>query len=161
MKNIFPCLLISFTLSFCTSNQGSSVPLFNGLMFQLHDGEEVVSLDPEKKEIFSSYFDKKSIQIPLFKCIKSDSTLIFIGIPLNTSIKELAAHPLTHTFDQIDSNSDSTTYLYSVYNSENEQLAIYARNFDGNLLYVLATSNIGEGSEPLFSMEALANRFNQ
>ena len=128
----------------CTSKQDSSVHLFNNISFKLNDNEEVVKIDSKKKEIFNSYFDKKAVQIPLFRCIKSDSYLIFVGIPYNTSIKELSDYNLIHTLKQTYFESDSANYFYKTYCDKKDQITIYTRNFSNNLVYVLTVSNSGK-----------------
>ncbi len=147
------------TLVCCTSKQDSSVLLFNNIAFKLNKGEEVVKIDSKKREIFNSYFDKKSVQIPLFRCIKSDSYLIFVGIPFNTSVKELTNCSLTHTLNQTFFKGDSTSYFYKKYSNEKEEIAIYTRDFSNNLVYVLTVSNASKLSDSLFNIKSLSNRF--
>lgn len=159
MKNLILYVSISLTLVCCTSKQDQSVFLFNDISFKLNEGEEVVDIDSKKKEIFNSYFDKRSVQIPLFRCIKSDGYLIFVGIPFNTSIKELADYSLSHTLNQTFYESDSTNYFYKTYSAEKEQITIYTRNFSNNLVYVLSVSDSATLSDSLFNMKALSNRF--
>ena len=149
------------TLVCCTYKQAPSVLLFNKISFKLNDGEEVVKIDSKKKEIFNSYFDKKSVQIPLFRCIKSDSYLIFVGIPFNTSVKEFTDYSLTHTLNQTFFEGDSTNYFYKTYSNEKEQITIYTRNFMNNLVYVLTVSNSAKLSDSLFNIKELSNRFKE
>lgn len=159
MRNLILYVSISLTLVCCTSKQDQSVFLFNDISFKLNEGEEVVDIDSKKKEIFNSYFDKKSVQIPLFRCIKSDRYLIFVGIPFNTSIKELADYSFTHTSNQTFFKGDSTNYFYKTYSGEKEQITTYSRNFSNNLVYVLTVSDSATLSDSLFNMKALSNRF--
>jgi len=159
MKNVILYLSISMTLVCCTSKQDPSVLLFNKISFKLNDGEEVIKIDSKKKEIFNSYFDKKSVQIPLFRCIKSDSYLIFVGIPFNTSIKELTDYSLIRTLNQTFFEGDSTNYFYKTYSNEKEQITIYTRNFSNNLVYILTVSNSAKLSDSLFNIKKLSNRF--
>jgi hypothetical protein len=161
MKNIILYLLISITLVCCTSKQDQSVLLFNKISFKLIDGEEVVKIDYKKKEIFNSYFDKNSVQIPLFRCIKSDSYLIYVGIPFNTSVKELNDYSLTQTLNQTFFEGDSTSYIYKTYSNEKEQITTYTRNFSNNLVYVLTVTNSAALSDSLFNIIELSNRFKQ
>lgn len=159
MKNIIFCLFISTVFACCSSKQDRSVLLFNKITFKLTDGEEVVKIDFNKREIFNSYFDKSSVQIPLFRCIKSDSYLIFIGIPFNTSFKELTDYSLTQTLNQTFFEGDSTSYIYKTYSNEKAQITTYTRNFSNNLVYVLAVTNSAALSDSLFNVKELANRF--
>ena len=149
------------TLVCCTSKQDQSVLLFNKISFKLNNAEEVVKIDTKKKEIFNSYFDKNDVQIPLFRCIKSDKYLIFIGIPFNTSLKELINYSLTQSLNQTFFEGDSISCFYKTYSNEKEQITTYARNFSNNLVYVLTVTNSTELSDSLFSTKELSNRFNQ
>lgn len=161
MKNLILYLLISITLLCCTSKKDESVLLFNKISFKLNNVEEVVKIDTKKKEIFNSYFDKNDVQIPLFRCIKSDKYLIFIGIPFNTTLKELTDYSLSQSLNQTFFEGDSTSYFYKTYSNEEEQITTYARNFSNNMVYVLTVTNSTELSDSLFSTKELSNRFMQ
>lgn len=161
MKNLILYLSICITIASCSFKQDSNVLLFNNISFELHEGEKVVKIDPKKKEIFDSYFNNKSIQIPLFKCIKSDNYIIFIGIPFNTSVKELTNYRLKNTLHETFFESDSITYYYKTYKNQEEQVTIYTRNFSDNLVYVLAISDSAKISDTLFNLETLPKRFNR
>lgn len=150
---------MSTTLLCCTSKQDESVLLFNTISFKLNNGEEVVEIDTKKKEIFNSYFDKNDVQIPLFRCIKSDSYLIFVGIPYNTSIKELTDYNLIYTLNQTYFEGDSANYFYKTYSNEKDQITIYTRNFSNNLVYVLTVTNSAALSDSLFNIKELSSRF--
>lgn len=145
----------------CTSKHDNNVFLFNDISFKLIDGEEVVTIDSIMKETFISFFDDKTVQVPLFRCIKADSYLIFIGIPFNTSVKELAHLNLSQSLQQTFFESDSINYFYKAFHSEFEFITVYTKSFDNNLVYVLTTSNIALLSDSLFNMEAISNRFNE
>lgn len=145
------------TIVCCTSHQDRSVFLFNNIAFKLNDGEELVKIDFKKKEIFNSHYDKKSNQIPLFKCIKADNYLIFIGIPFNTSLKELSIGSLSQTLNLLE--GDSVNYVYKKYISKKESITVYTQDFSDNIVYVLTVSNSVELSDSLFNMETLSNRF--
>jgi hypothetical protein len=85
--------------------------------------------------------------------------LIFVGIPYNTSIKELSDYNLIHTLNQTYFESDSANYFYKTYCDKKDQITIYIRNFSNNLVYVLTVSNSGKLSDSLFNLKELSNRF--
>jgi len=161
MKNVLLILIMSTVLICCTSKKDESVLLFNKISFKLNNAEEVVKIDTKKIEIFKSYFDKNDVQIPLFRCIKSDRYLIFIGIPFNTTLKELTDYSLSQALNQTFFEGDSTSYFYKTYSNEKEQITTYARNFSNNLVYVLTVANSAELSDSLFNTKELSNRFKQ
>jgi hypothetical protein len=88
----------------------------------------------------------------------SKSYLIFIGIPFNTSVKELTNYSLTHTLNQTFFEGDSTNYFYKKYSKDKGQITTYTRNFSNNLVYILTVSNSAELSDSLFSINELSNR---
>lgn len=161
MKNVLLYLLISLSLVCCTSQQNQRVILFNNVSFNLIDGEEVVKIDPYKNDIFNAYFNLESIQIPLFRCIKSDSYFIYVGIPFNTTVKELTECSLTQTFNLTSFEGDSTNYLYKTYSNEKEHFTTYAESFSNNLVYVLTITNSADLSDSLFNSKEISNRFKQ
>jgi len=160
MKNIILYSFFITTLVRCINQQDEKLLLFNRISFEITNGEEVVKIDSKKKEIFNSYFDKNSVQIPLFRCIKSDDYLIFIGIPFNTSVKELTHYRLTQTLNQTFFEGDSISRFYKKYSNEKEQITTYVRNFSNNLVYILTVSNSSEISDSLFGLEEISKRFN-
>jgi hypothetical protein len=161
MKKLALYIIIGITLVSCTSKQDQSILLFNKILFKLTKGEEVVKIDLNKKQIFNSYFDKNAIQIPLFRCVKSDNYLIFIGIPFNTSVKELTGYNLKQTLNQTFFEGDSTSYIYKTYSNEKEHITAYTRNFSDNLVYVLTVTNSAALADSLFNIKALSNRFKE
>lgn len=135
------------------------MPLFNSISFKLNEGEKVVLIDANKKNIFNAYFNDSSIKIPLYKCIKSDSLLIFIGIPYNTSIKKLAADSLSRELILTNFTSDSINYLYKDFRIENSHVSVLTKNINRNLVYILATSKSKKTIKSLLNYKALSNRF--
>jgi len=160
MKYVTLYLTTITTLVCCNNKKEQSILLFNEISFKLNAGEEVSKIDLKNREIFTSYFDKKSIQIPLFRYIKSDKYAIFIGIPFNTSITELSNSTLSRTLNQTFFEGDSTNYFIKNYNNEKEQITIYTRNFSNNLVYILTVSNSAELSDSLFNSKQFSKRFN-
>lgn len=102
---------------------------------------------------------QNTIQIPLYRCIESDSLLIFIGIPFNTSIKELGDIQLAENTVKTYFEGDSTTYLLSTYDNDTTHIAIHTQNFSNNLIYLLAVSKIAEFPDFLSKAKSLSARF--
>jgi len=143
----------------CKSKHENSQLLFNNIFFKLNKTENVVPIDVNKSNMFNSYFDKKSVQIPLFKCIRSKDYLIFLGIPYNTSVKELAEQNLSNNLNQSLFEGDSVNYFYKRYINKNEQITTYARSFKDNIVYMLTISDSAKLTDSLFNARALSNRF--
>lgn len=161
MKKTILHLLICLTTVSCAPEKDTEISLFNNVSFKLSENETITKIDTEKKKEFRSFFEKKAIQIPLFRCIKGDNYLIFIGIPFNTSVKELTEYGMNKELKNITSKSDSTQYTYQSYSTKNTIVSTYAQNFDDNIVYILTASNSPKLSDSLFNIEMLSSRFNQ
>jgi hypothetical protein len=159
MRFLILYLLVCLTITSCSSKQEPGIYLFNEVSFNLNQGEEIATIDPTKKAIFNSYFNNKAIQIPLYRCIKSDNYLIFIGIPFNTSIKKLSDYNFTTTSKQTFFESDKTNYFFKKFAGEKEQATIYTRNFSKNLVFILTISDSSKLSDSLFNINVLSSRF--
>jgi hypothetical protein len=161
MKKTFFCCITAVIIFGCRPKQGPSIYLFNDTSFKLADGEKIIEIDSTKKESFRSFFDHKFVQIPLFRCIKSESYLIFLGIPYNTSLKKLADGGLKEEYIVKFFESDSVNYFYRRYEkADSGNIIVYTKNFDNNLVFVLVTSRTKTLSDSLFNKIALSNRFN-
>lgn len=161
MKKIILFLFIVFTLLYCTSTDKSEVIFFNNITFELIDGEEIISIDSREKENYHSYFNNTSIQVPLFRCIKSDNYVIYLGIPINTSIKKFADFKLEHTNNSLFFESDTNSYFYISHQNDHNYISEYSRVVDDNMIYVLTVSNSLELHDSLFNMQTLSKRLNR
>lgn len=160
MKNFIFYFSLTIVLLSCEKNQNKSIPLFNEIKFQLNEGENLLKIDSKKVKVFNSFFDSSDLKIPLCKCVKSNNSYIYIGIPFNTTLRELANDSIYHNLNQTFYESDSINYFYKKLSNEKEKINIYSTNIKNNLIYVLTISNSEENSDSLFNLKALANRFN-
>lgn len=145
----------------CTSETEQKVVLFNGATFELKEGEEIVEIDTDKKEVYNHYAQKEYIQIPVYKCVTHEKYSIFLGIPINTSIKKIIEYNSLHRRDITLLESDSINYFYATYENENNYVVEYAKTSENNLFYILVVSDIVERSGASFNKNALSKRFNK
>lgn len=158
MKKI---LLIIFVFSFmaCTSNkEKKEVFIFNKISFKLIENEKVVNTKHKIIEDYKSYFVDNSIQIPLLKCIKSEGYTIYIGIPYNTSIDKLTQMQILGV-KPIKSETDTLTYLFNEKKKGSSYITELSKDFDNNLIYVLAVTNSKTISDSIFNKTNLLDRF--
>lgn len=87
--------------------------------------------------------------------------MIFVGFPLNTTVKELSNQKLTTKLNQTFFEGDSSNYFYKTYSNNKEHITIYTRNFSDNLVYLLTVTNSSVISDSLFNLKELSNRFKQ
>ncbi len=162
MKKVIALLCSTMILCACTSKKESEITLFNDITFKLIEGERSVNINAKAKENFHFYTSEHtSIQMPLFKNIESEYYTIYIGIPINTSIKQLAALKSSHIDNPLSFNTDEASYLYISHYNRNKYISEYCKKIDNNTIYVLTVSHTPETSDTLFNMEALSKRFNQ
>jgi len=150
--------MLSLNMAACTSGPNQDLMLFNNLKFKMHEEEQAVEIDNDTREQFAAYFDDLSVQIPLYRCITGRNYTVFIGIPLNAAISELARQNLADIFNPTVFAGDSVTFLYKKYRGENEVVSIYSKNFDRNRIFILASTNSAELSDSLFNIKALSDR---
>lgn len=143
----------------CNSQHEQHVNLFNRISFKLIDGEKVLKIDERLEQKFKSFFNNSTVQIPLFRCVQNDNYIIYIGIPYNTSLRELANRSLEQTSSKAFFEGDTINEIYKSYIKEEDFLTSYIRNFDNNLVYVLAVAHSEQLSDTLFNREEFSNRF--
>lgn len=159
MKNAILCLVVIMVHVGCNNQHDQQVTLFNKISFKLIDGEKVVKIDDRIEQNFNSFFGSSTVQIPLFRCVQNDDYIIYIGIPYNTTLKELALRGIEQSSSKTFFEGDSTTEIYMSYTFKKDFLTSYTRNFDNNLVYVLAVAHSEQLSDTLFNREELSNRF--
>lgn len=158
MKKIFLLLIIVSTFLSCNSKSESEVELFNGLSFKLIDGEQIKNIDSETKENYQSFINNPSVQIPLFKCVESKDYKIYLGLPINSTIKKLVDFKMENIKNPSFFESDTITYMYVNHENEMKYIAEYFKIIDNNTIYILTVSNSQELSDSLFSLDGLSSR---
>ena len=153
---ILTFLLLSIVSCELESDKG--VYLFNDISFQVHENELVEASDREIIPEYDKYLFTSDLQIPLFKCIKGDQYSIFLGIPYETSIEEIAeAQRLVEDPLLFEVESGSPLLV------RNHPNGTYSTEFlvpsGENLFYVLATSSSQAIQDSILAKEVLTNRF--
>jgi hypothetical protein len=159
MRTYLLYISLSLIIFSCSSKRDSQISLFNDVSFQLNQGEKAEKIDAQKKEIFNAYIDPKSIQIPLFRSVVADSFKLFIGIPYNTTLKNLTECKLVSPFEQTNFEGDSTQQFYKSYKNDRQHVVMYARNFENNLVFILVTSKSKRVIDSLFNHRTISSRF--
>lgn len=160
MRILVLSVLLSCLLSGCASKARQEIPLFNDLGFQLLAGEKSARVDSRKEHSYASLTSSSSIQIPLFKCIEGSGYTIYLGIPVNTSIPQLARQRGKEIPNPLISASDTSTYSYLRHQQDTLLLTEFTRRMDANIFYVLAVCQSPSMADSLFSLEALLGRIN-
>ncbi|MFA0964468.1 hypothetical protein AB9P05_21860 [Roseivirga sp. BDSF3-8] len=148
MKKLGLIVFIALIMFSCSSTSEREIDVFNDITFSVKADEKIVPIDPVIRETFDSHLQDPSIQMPLFRAIQAEGYMIFLAIPVNTSLQELS--------NQASGDAD---YFYAEKKHNDKAISMYARQFDKNLVYVLTVSESIELSDSLFNESSLAERF--
>jgi len=160
MKNSVIILLIITILS-CSREKKNEIPLFNEITFKINKGEAIGVVNSKIKNIYTENFNNSEIQVPLFKYIKHNNYEIFIGIPYNTSIEELAQNQLEKQDSLMTNLSSDSLCYYKKYKRNDFYIAEYAAKVANNSLIYISTMSISrELTDSLFNKLDLSNRIN-
>lgn len=161
MSKTYLAIILFLALVSCTAGNERQIVLFNDITFKLNEGETIIAIDEKEKKAFHSFFDSTPIQVPLFRCIKGDNYTIYLAIPINTSIIQLADYKLANTSNLSFYDSDSSSYFYINHQHEAKFVTEYSEVINENYIYVLAASSAPQLSDTLFNKKMLAKRLSQ
>ncbi len=159
IKNILlSAALITIFFSCSPGNERNEILLYNNLYFNVLEGE----LEKDKTPVverYTAYFNNQNIQIPLLKYIHHEDYEVFIGIPVNATIKELADDKkdfLDIAKDKIESDSN---YYYTNYKMDEYFIAEYSSYFGNeSMFYISAKTKSKELFDSLFDKISLSKR---
>ena len=142
----------------CEPEVDNGVYLYNDISFKVQENESIEDSDREIIADYEKYLFSSDFQIPLFKCIKGDQYTIFLGIPYETSVEEIA-EAQRFIEDPLLFEVGSTSPLLI----RNHPNGTYSTEFlvplEENLFYVLATSASQPLLDSILTQEALTSRF--
>lgn len=168
-------LLLLAALTGCTTKktgalQSEDITVFNNIVFSLSPEDTISNITPEIRDRYLQMLHVGRIQVPLYRYIRSDDYELFLGIPVNTSIKEFYSLREAEKNENaaIDKASlvrsiitDSLSYLYTIRDGKSEKIYHeYLATFDDNLVYVLGvyTMTGTTCNDSLLSYTALSKR---
>lgn len=147
-------LSLFVTILFCSCTTDQKVPIFNGITFDLHQGETVGDIGQDVKDVYTLHFNNSDIQIPLFKYIRHEDYEIFIGIPFNTTLEQLISQRGTENHTE---NRPPTYYKTSTI--DGQYLIEFAGRFNGNnLLYIAALTDSEAVARSFLNADTLSDR---
>ncbi len=155
------CLIASLIACSKEKEKSNEVLLFNNIVFALQKGEVVEPIDEPVKNKYFKYLGNQNIQIPLFRYIKHTNYEIFIGLPFNTSIKDIVDSQLNKT-EAKDTSSlfqNSPSAFYKKNNKDDVYITAYASEIDKkSLIYITAITASKALSDSLFNQNELSKR---
>lgn len=159
MKINISFLIILFITS-CSSKNRNNIVLFNNIAFELHGSEKSLLIDSLSQHDFQSNFNNSNIQVPLFKFIKANNYSIFLGLPINISLKKLMQFKATESPSDAIIETDSISYFFIKYKNEEEHKIELIKSYDNNIIYVVASTTSEMISDSLFNKKIIFDRFN-
>ena len=161
MKKLFSIsfFILLLFITGCNSDQDDNIQLYNGLVFNLNEGEKIVPLSEEISELYLNYFEGQNFQIPLFRYIEKEDYKIYIGLPYRLTIPDLLDFNVaTQTAQLLEAKTDTVSQSYKKYQSSTTYTVEYIAQYEGNHIYVLAITDSKETSDNLFDLNKLSAR---
>ncbi len=158
MNKFIKILFITIVITSCTTKNNNDINLFNKVYFKTLEKESVVpSTDSKYSDRYYLYIDNPNFQIPLYRCIKSKDYIIYIGIPYNTSIKEIISNKNIER-DHLICDKDTTKFFYHQNKQGQEYYTEYSKQVDNNLIYILSITNAKTVADSLFEYKPISER---
>lgn len=155
----FSILLFLFLLISCTSQKQTDINLFNNIVFKLNENENLVEINSSKKNLYNTYKYTNPVQIPLFKCVSSEDYIIFLGLPVDANTEQFSKNNLLYNKRRIENDSVLTSH-FEIKNKNKDYFSTsFIKEFDKNIIYVLALTNSEFVTDSLFNKKRINNRF--
>jgi hypothetical protein len=153
---LFPILILFLS---CSKESSNSITLFNSISFEIRTGEIPDHNLFDINDLYTTHFNNRLIQIPLFKYISHPEYKIFIGIPYDTSINEIVMSKSQITDSCCIDYERNSVYFFIRYKKDRFFITEYARLFDnGNIVYISTMTGIEELSNTLFNKFNISER---
>jgi predicted nucleotidyltransferase len=156
MRSFLFALTIIFLFS-CNTKKENEINLFNNYVFRLLPNEQLLKITDTTKKEYLKYIQNKSIQIPLFRHIKSNLYELYLGLPVNVALSEILKSNLSYSVRK----TDNLRYDFKEYKTlDNYYVVEYVVKIKpyNNMLYVLGVTKSKEISDSLFNFKTLSNR---
>jgi len=154
---LFLFALIAIFLFSCNTKKENGISLFNNYVFRLLPNEQPLKITDVTKREYFKYIQNKSIQIPLFRYIKSNLYELYLGLPVNVALSEILKPNLSYSVRK----TDNLRYDFKEYKTlDNYYVVEYVVKIKpyNNMLYVLGVTKSKEISDSLFNFKTLSNR---
>lgn len=147
-------VLFLLILLSCSGSKKNEIPLFNNQTFKLVEGENLSTADSVTQKLYKESFTHGNVQVPLFKYIRHNDYKLFIGLPLKTSVDELAESK----FDESSYQKGSKDFYKKSIN-DNYKLIEFATSLDSdNLIYISVITESDKLVDSLFTKDNLSSR---
>lgn len=143
-------------------NTPNYLPLVNGLRLELLDSEQVSDSTVACGEAWSRMYGSTTEQVPLFRCIQGDSSVLYVGLPVRTTLRrleELNIFGLPKA--ALLSESEEGVYFYKRHRTDSLIYAEYCRQFNRTLVCVVGATASDGRADSLLNRKSIANRFKQ
>ena len=155
-----PLFIILFFIS-CDTHQESVLDLYNKQFIQLLPAEKILETNPVIVEEYNRLFNSiQGIQIPLYKLIKGENYIIYVGKPIGVNNKMLSEKIVAQQ-DSIESSANTLqndSYLIK-FKKENRFIVAYITNLnDSSSIVLFAVSRNRKDFEIFGNENYLKNR---
>lgn len=158
MTRIFVYTLLIIFFVGCASSKKNDIMLLNNYHFKLAAGEKVEPNDKEIVNRYEKYFNNDdSLQIPLYRYIKSTDYEMFIGIPMTTTLPQVSRLEMNR--DTLLTARDTQTSSFKQYQKDSLYVTRYFTSPDReNLMAFFVLTKSEKISDSLFNEELFSER---
>ncbi|MCE1187580.1 MAG: hypothetical protein LWX56_00435 [Ignavibacteria bacterium] len=161
MKYYFLFLIL---FSFSCTQQNSRVnhcEIFNGIGMACLNSEKIEPISEPVKDLYTKLlFSSSGTPVPLFRHITGTGYHIFIGIPYNTSINQLAEQICSKNGVDEFEKSSGDEYFYCTYKKGDYYICEYVFSREHKSVIYLATAGREKSvRDSLFQLSQFQKRF--
>ena len=160
-RTLVPLSLLFFLLFSCSPNDDSrNILFYDGYSFPLNDSEVLTELDSQTVAEYGELLKFENDQVPLYRCIQGTDYKIFIGIPMESSVKRLANGQLKTHSDSLLHSKEEEAYYSRRYLTKKSVHAFEMATITNkeNLFFFLMSTNSSQLADSLHNYDYFAGR---
>ena len=157
IKNISSVLLISCLLSACSSGDGNEIDLFNGISFDLAQGDEIGIISVEDTELYFEILGEIHFQAPLYRKINSGEGIVYLGVPVGLD-PLILDNCKSYQENSRSGNLDNWKYCHSTYTFSGLYVSECLSTNGTNTVLMLATHSNQDSLRALYDLDKLISR---
>ena len=157
MRNVSCGLLISCLLFACSSGDGNHIDLFNGISFDLAQGDEIGTISVEDTELYFEILGEMHFQAPMYRKINYGDGVVYLGVPVGLD-PLILDNCKSYRQNSKSGNLDMWKYCHSTYTSNGLYVSECLSANGTNTVLMLATHPNQDSLRALYDLDKLISR---
>ncbi|MCC6726638.1 MAG: hypothetical protein IT258_19205 [Saprospiraceae bacterium] len=141
-----------------TKENPNEIQLFNGYALSLKAGESVAEIDETISKRYAEAQKNSNFQVPLFRYISHKDYDMFVGVPYNTSLEEIAAAYQQQANAEGTSVECNGAQCCLIEKNSGYHCKCAFKNADNSLVFIMLESKAATLPDNLMKTSALAAR---